>query len=291
MTETLDNLVHEYLERFSEPREKSWKEKIMEYYPTYNPELTEVVAKTIRNRHLLKKFDENIESEEDEAAAILYAKKEKPSYQSGLALGYLFPDAEITEDTSEFDKGMKKGQVYRLKMFGNKSRRTVSRGLLVLVGSQAANYFAGPYQFREENFELIQSGSLVNSAAIAASLLYGLYPMIRNNLFSNDANLSHKLVTDGQFALHRNPFYAGLMSAALCFTASVTATHALSENPEWHVPAIAALGLGMFLKGINDYAKNDEEVLEKQFGDEYREYKKRTPRFIPKISNLWRKRK
>ena len=46
-----------------------------------------------------------------------------------------------------------------------------------------------------------------------------------------------------------------------------------------------------FESGFYDLTIQDEAILERQFGKEYNEYKKTTPRFFPKLSNFWMKRK
>ena len=78
------------------------------------------------------------------------------------------------------------------------------------------------------------------------------------------------LVTTGLYGFVRHPIYSG----AFIFLAALTLVAA-----NWLVilPTLALLGVL--------YASIDEEeaMLIDKFGDEYREYMKRTPRFIPKF--------
>jgi protein-S-isoprenylcysteine O-methyltransferase Ste14 len=76
-----------------------------------------------------------------------------------------------------------------------------------------------------------------------------------------------KLVTDGVFARTRNPMYAGffLLLAGL----------ALVLASDWLIAAMLALALVIHYGVV----KREERYLERLFGDEYRAYKARVPRY------------
>jgi len=78
------------------------------------------------------------------------------------------------------------------------------------------------------------------------------------------------LVTAGLYSLVRHPIYLGIFI-------SLSALALMVANLLVLLPTIALL--------IVLYASIDEEevILIDRFGDEYREYKKRTPRFIPRL--------
>ncbi len=79
------------------------------------------------------------------------------------------------------------------------------------------------------------------------------------------------LVTSGLYGFVRHPIYLGILI-------SRSASAFMVANLLVLLPTIALL--------IVLYASIEEEevILFDRFGDEYREYKKRTPRFIPKLS-------
>jgi len=79
------------------------------------------------------------------------------------------------------------------------------------------------------------------------------------------------LVTTGLYGFVRHPIYLGIF--IFLWTLAIMTANLLV--------LLATLALLAVL-----YASIDEEevILIDRFGDEYREYKKRTPRFIPKLS-------
>jgi protein-S-isoprenylcysteine O-methyltransferase Ste14 len=76
-----------------------------------------------------------------------------------------------------------------------------------------------------------------------------------------------KLVTDGVFAHIRNPMYASFYLAL--------AGVALAVPSDWLVAAMVVLALVIHYGVV----KREERYLEALFGDEYRAYKARTPRY------------
>ncbi len=77
-----------------------------------------------------------------------------------------------------------------------------------------------------------------------------------------------KLVTTGPYAVSRNPMYLG----HLLFSAGV----ALATGSP-----IAVAGFVYEWRRFGRRVRIDEERIEKVFGDEYREYVKRVPRWVP----------
>jgi protein-S-isoprenylcysteine O-methyltransferase Ste14 len=84
------------------------------------------------------------------------------------------------------------------------------------------------------------------------------------------------LVTAGLYGFVRHPIYLG----AFIFLAALTL---VAANLLILLPTLALLAL--LYTSIDD----EEDMLIARFGDEYREYMKRTPRFIPKFRHENRK--
>lgn len=292
-TQKLERLIREYIERVWEPNKKSIKRKILERLPftPYNLELADLHNGVIKNEKLaeiLYRTGDSIGPEK----IVSIAKEKCTNYQGGLAIGYLFPEENFSIDKDKkFDNGLKMGQIYRLKNHTYLSRRKMTIGL-GLSGLGFLLYMkTSPYFFSEENLELNNNIQGSINKGFLGFFLYGLYPMIRYNLFNRDAYPSNKLITSGQFSVHRNPFYLGLAGAVSLAFSKMLSTNLLSENPNWLSAGIITAGIGLFMKGIYDYTLQDEEILEKQFGREYVDYKKNTPRYFPNLFKLFRSKK
>ena len=119
---------------------------------------------------------------------------------------------------------------------------------------------------------------------------YGMYAMLSTKLFANDGNISKKLITSGPFKMHRNPFYFSLLATVGPMVAHNIVGAIQSGTPGAYLcAALMAGGSAVMVKGLNDYTRADEEILEKIFGKEYTDYKERTPKFIPNPLLLFRK--
>jgi protein-S-isoprenylcysteine O-methyltransferase Ste14 len=79
-----------------------------------------------------------------------------------------------------------------------------------------------------------------------------------------------ELISTGPYALVRHPIYTGLL-VALAGTALY--------DGRWR----ALLGLAFFAIGFWLKAHSEENLLEREFGDEYRSYRARTPMLIPTL--------
>jgi protein-S-isoprenylcysteine O-methyltransferase Ste14 len=77
-----------------------------------------------------------------------------------------------------------------------------------------------------------------------------------------------ELVSTGPYALVRHPIYTGLL---------VALTGTAVYDGSWR----ALLGLALFAIGFWLKARSEENLLESEFGDEYRSYRARTPMLIP----------
>jgi protein-S-isoprenylcysteine O-methyltransferase Ste14 len=86
------------------------------------------------------------------------------------------------------------------------------------------------------------------------------------------ARQENKLVTDGLYALARHPQYTGLFIA-------------LFGEGVVHWPTLFSVGLLPIIVFIYyRLSKREELAVIKEFGDEYLEYQRRVPMFIPRFS-------
>ena len=79
-----------------------------------------------------------------------------------------------------------------------------------------------------------------------------------------------ELISTGPYALVRHPIYTGLL-VALAGTALY--------NGRWQ----GLLGLALFTISFWLKARSEENLLEREFGEEYRSYRARTPMLVPTL--------
>jgi len=100
-------------------------------------------------------------------------------------------------------------------------------------------------------------------------IFFGLYLMYKGWMLIYGAK-GDKLVTEGVYSSVRHPQYAGLFLVTIGF---LIQWPTLTTLIMWPVLMFAYYRLAM----------REEKDLEKQFGKEFLEYKKRVPAFIPKF--------
>jgi protein-S-isoprenylcysteine O-methyltransferase Ste14 len=106
---------------------------------------------------------------------------------------------------------------------------------------------------------------------ICVGLIYWLFSSIGTGITPTSATRQqHTLVTNGPYRWVRHPLYTVGSSLFVAFGM-------MADN--WF---IAALGILTFLLMASRTPKEEENLIQK-FGDEYREYMKRTGRFFPKL--------
>jgi protein-S-isoprenylcysteine O-methyltransferase Ste14 len=105
-------------------------------------------------------------------------------------------------------------------------------------------------------------------AAGAALMLAGHRAMSRHGTNVNPLRPATALVTDGVFRHTRNPLYVGI-SIAFCGLALV---FALDWELVLIVPACILLHFAV--------VRREESYLERKFGEAYRRYKERAPRYL-----------
>jgi len=285
----LTSIALEYVEGVlsdsSAPRKKGTLGAML---PRYNVEYVDLEERVLKNKQLAKSLiAENAEGDIGQIVSV--ARGFQDSRKSGLAIGYLFPDMELElNPDDEFDRGLRDGQIYSLKNAAGKPMRWGIRGG-ALAGLGALLFSRNEHLVTQENIETIEPILNGSKSLIWGGIIYGLYSVVRTKLFANDMNISDKLHTRGLYALHRNPFYAGVATTLVAKLANDGLINAVSENPAWIPLGIYAAGISaLFVAGLK-YTKGDERVLEKTFGQEYRDYKSTTNRFLPNPFNLLRR--
>jgi protein-S-isoprenylcysteine O-methyltransferase Ste14 len=107
---------------------------------------------------------------------------------------------------------------------------------------------------------------------ISVGLIYWLFNSIGSGITPvSSTRKEHKLVTHGIYRWVRHPLYTVGSSLYISFGL-------MSDN--WFIILMAALA---FIVMAVRTPKEEANLIEK-FGDEYREYMKRTGRFLPKLS-------
>ncbi|MBK9317351.1 MAG: isoprenylcysteine carboxylmethyltransferase family protein [Acidobacteria bacterium] len=111
----------------------------------------------------------------------------------------------------------------------------------------------------------------VITGVIAVPLLYWLFKSIGKNITQTvKTRKEHKLVTKGPYRWVRHPLYS---VGTLLFTSFAL----MASN--WFIGLTTLIGLVMLMVRL---PKEEKNLVEK-FGEEYKEYMKRTGRLIPRI--------
>jgi protein-S-isoprenylcysteine O-methyltransferase Ste14 len=108
---------------------------------------------------------------------------------------------------------------------------------------------------------IVMAGLLTTSA--------GRRALLRHGTNVNPSLPTTTLVTEGVFGLIRNPLYVG-MSAALCGIALIFAL-------DWLLLLILPSCVVLHFAVV----RREERYLERKFGEAYRRYKERVPRYLP----------
>ncbi len=82
----------------------------------------------------------------------------------------------------------------------------------------------------------------------------------------------HRLVTSGPFAVVRHPMYAGLILAGL---GSLLIYHT------WTTVLLACFAPALYFR-----ARREEAALAAEFGEQWKEYCKRVPQFVPRFGKM-----
>ena len=149
-----------------------------------------------------------------------------------------------------------------------------SRGLIVFHGAGFALMYAGigAVVFPRRVPAWFAGQRLVGAAviALAAGLVTWTLVAFRSWRVRAKIEPGHELATDGPFRLVRHPIYLGVDLMAL-------------GTALWIPARLVWLGLLFVAVGGDLRARAEEALLEKTFGERYREYRSRTYRFVPGV--------
>lgn len=105
---------------------------------------------------------------------------------------------------------------------------------------------------------------------LAVALLAGLYLLKSGHVVLDHGQPPKGPVTTGAFRHVRHPLYLGCMLVYIGLTISTV--------------SLLSLALFVVISAFYDHiARYEERWLEEYFGDEYREYKKRTGKWVPRL--------
>ena len=140
--------------------------------------------------------------------------------------------------------------------------------LAALVLGLALDWFLSPFMLRGLfgfSTRLVLGGILIAAGIILASLAIRNFRQAATNVEPWKPTLA--LVTEGIYGLMRNPMYTAMMVFITGF--------AIALGSDWMlvlvVPAALVLHFGV--------VKREERYLEAKFGESYREYTRRVPRY------------
>ncbi len=140
------------------------------------------------------------------------------------------------------------------------------------LGTIVTSCFFSSFKFTPES-----STGLMLAGAIL--LLFGLIFYFYSVKLLLNGLKEGKLITKGTFSLCQNPLY---ISFVLFFIPAI----ALLLN-SWLVLTASLVGFIM----VKLYVRNEYQMLEETFGDEYLKYKAETPEYIPFPLKKWLKKK
>lgn len=288
---SLDILVRNYIESMksgTELDEAIGLGKLLRH----NNKLRSLVLKRHKSKKEIEELRKyTLENQLKNEDIIETARKYDCSEESGKYIGFLMPEERLIGLKTDFDKGINEGQILNLKVKGLNKYSKGFKGLLALTLGIIYTSLEGPKLIREDDLETIDNIKYFSLCTSNLGLIYGSGTMLWSKLFNNDENQSKELITKGPFAIHRNPFYFGMsIIMSSMFARTVGIEFFRFDNPNYLGIGIMTAGLAYSAKNLIDYMKIDENILEKQFGKKYIEYKSKTPRFFPNLFNLFRRK-
>jgi len=108
---------------------------------------------------------------------------------------------------------------------------------------------------------------------LGLTLITAIYLMNSGHIAVEREEKSYSVITTGGFRYVRHPLYLG--SILLCFGLTIATLSIISF--------VLFVGIFVFYDYIAGY---EEKLLDAKFGEEYRQYKKRTGRWIPRVAKI-----
>ena len=143
-------------------------------------------------------------------------------------------------------------------------------GQLILLGLFLVVWIGDSFFLKKSTFLAVEVSGYIRRIILGLSLI-GAFFLVK----SGHAVIRHKkrpagLVTNGAFRYVRHPLYLGSILSYLGVTVATASLFSLA----------LLVVICLFYNFIADY---EETLLEERFGDEYRRYKQRTGKWVPKI--------
>jgi protein-S-isoprenylcysteine O-methyltransferase Ste14 len=124
--------------------------------------------------------------------------------------------------------------------------------------------------FWERSLPLWRTSLSIALFAIAAALSWTSSHALRGQLrIVAGLGADHQLIRSGPYALVRHPIYTSML-AVICATAVIIAP--------WQLFVGALI---LFVVGTEIRVRTEEKLLASQFGDEFQDYKRAVPAYIP----------
>lgn len=152
-------------------------------------------------------------------------------------------------------------------------KRIKTHGILIFIAGLLIIIFPNVFlRLEKSNYDFIYLSTGLGL------LLAGFYLRIcARGYKSEHSDNSHKLVTGGPYSLTRNPMYLGIFLIALGVM--------LLGFKWWVLSAFLVFFVACYVRLMLD----EEKKLTKFFGQDYLNYKNKTPLFLLKLSSLFKK--
>jgi protein-S-isoprenylcysteine O-methyltransferase Ste14 len=144
-------------------------------------------------------------------------------------------------------------------------------GQLILLGLFLFVWVGDSFFLRKSTFLSDYVPWYVRMIILGLSLVIALFLMKSGHIAARHEQRPVGVLSDGAFRYVRHPLYLG---SILSYMGVAIATASL-------LSLILLVLIFVFYNYIADY---EEKLLEERFGEEYKSYKKRTGRWVPKIS-------
>lgn len=149
-----------------------------------------------------------------------------------------------------------------------------SRSLLVLHTLAFSVMYAGigAVAFKPETARPITGYAIPGAIVVLLGAALSTWALLsfRSWRFRARLDAGHQLATEGAFSLVRHPIYTAMMLLAL-------------GTLLWIPDMISLVGAGLMIVGCDLRARSEEKILLKAFGESYRQYMEKTPRFLPRL--------
>ena len=143
-------------------------------------------------------------------------------------------------------------------------------GQLILLGVFLLVWIGDSFFLRKSTFLSVYMPLYIRIVLLALSLITAVFLFSTGHVIVSHEQRPNSVVAAGAFRYVRHPLYLASILTYLGLTVSTVSLLSL------------ALFVGIFV--FHNYiASYEEKLLEARFGEEYRKYKKRTGKWIPRI--------